>query len=404
METIWTNHFEAMRAASGRKHHWALPTPILRAETCALAETSSVDVYRSGVSTVTDLRGFMMARVPVGVTAVQVACSKGVVSKSALSASVRALAGRYLDEGGKLFVDSGAVGAFRKDIQLDFDAEVFPVYRDLLARTCQPGNLLLVMPDVLGDQDASLALQERYSTDIRAFIDAGAQVMMPIQRGRLTPSEVYDRQCDMLGTENFAVGVPSIPSSAAAMTAAELDDLMRRHPKHVHLLGVAGNAKTFGERYALIRNHSGHTLITCDACRLMAHVGHGRRLTDRSHNRAEDIALFAATDMSHDNPLIPFAVFKGCVAEEPGFLKEEDVRKIGQLLNLRPDQVDAWVLAAADGSLGEQYAQLDPDEEWLDDVLSPFLYQAFYLPKMKSLVYAAARSSEIAKLTREGVL
>lgn len=404
MEIQWINHFGDALQASGRRHHWALPEPLKRADPIAVTETTNVEVYRSGVSTATDLRGFMMAKVPVGVCAVHVTANRSKVSKSPLSSSVRSLLVQYINEGAKVFVDSGAVGAFRHKVSLDFESDVFPVYQELLAKVDRPENLLLVMPDVLGDQDASLALQERHAATIRGFMCAGAEVMMPVQRGHLTPAQMFHRQADMLGTLNFAVGVPSIPGSIAAISIEELTNLMTASPKHVHLLGVAGNAKVFGERYGVIRSHSARAIVSCDACRLLAHVGQGRRLTDRSHNRAEDIALYAANDHSTDNPLISFSAYKSCVAYEPGFLSDEEVSKLGVLINLTAAQIEAWTVAARAGALMDEFARLDPDEEWLDDVLTPVLFRAIYLPKMKSMIFPAARSSEIAKLTREGIL
>jgi hypothetical protein len=172
-----------------------------------------------------------------------------------------------IDHKAKLFVDSGAFSVFRRNIRdqaaadkeamslfgkakpaqwksLDFDA-IMAKYDLLLERIAEHNKAeetdyfrpMLVMPDIVGDQAASLALVKRYkgaiSTDTEFNI---SQPVVPIQRGALSLADAYAQIVKTLGTDKFIVG---IPSNEKAVPLAELKAfLAAAQPKRIHFLGA----------------------------------------------------------------------------------------------------------------------------------------------------------------------
>jgi len=100
---------------------------------------------------------------------------------------------------------------------------------------------LFVMPDVVGDQAASLALVRQYRDYITCEARWGIGTpIVPIQKGGLTFMEAYEEVLDVLGTRNFVVGVPSVES---AMSLDELRQFLEEAARiglhGLHFLGSA---------------------------------------------------------------------------------------------------------------------------------------------------------------------
>lgn len=104
--------------------------------------------FHSGMSSSSDLRACINANVPVGVVA---GLLTGLQKIMALP--------HYLDRGGKVFVDSGAFTAFRRNEPMNWNP-VFWTYGVLIEGTDHPENLTIVAPDIIGNQDLSVALWE----------------------------------------------------------------------------------------------------------------------------------------------------------------------------------------------------------------------------------------------------
>lgn len=97
---------------------------------------------------------------------------------------------------------------------------------------------LVVMPDVVGDQAASLELLEKFSVHIQDELQFGTTApIIPIQKGDLTMAEAYAQAVEILGTDNFIVG---IPSNKKALTDEELKEFLEEaRPRKIHFLGAA---------------------------------------------------------------------------------------------------------------------------------------------------------------------
>lgn len=207
--------------------------------------------FRSGMSRNHDLRAGIDAGVPVGVVA-------GELTTLLI---FRALP-NYLASGGAVFIDSGAFGELKTGVAPNFDA-VLRTYESVAeigwGGTPDMSRLYVVAPDKVGDQWESLVRLAQHGPRVRALIDAGVQVIVPIQCGALTPMAMIDAVAQILDTDAFIAG---IPSNAAAMSLEECASI-RHHS--FHILGrVQKNDEQLGRIMAL-RHHQPDAPITADA-------------------------------------------------------------------------------------------------------------------------------------------
>ena len=218
--------------------------------------------FRSGMSSKSDLRGAIDAGVPVGVVA-------GLLSTSAL---VLALP-RYLDRGGKSFVDSGAFSAWLTGDSIDW-RDLLSRYDTLALMTDHPENLYVVAPDRVGDQAGSLALLETWATQVRDLIDQGCHVIVPIQTGAIPGQAMIERVATILGSRRFVVGVPS---NRAAMGVDECRTL-RHHTFHV--LGRVQADEEQVERIGALRAGNPGAAVNADANWLRSRMADVRNATE----------------------------------------------------------------------------------------------------------------------------
>lgn len=207
--------------------------------------------FRSGMSRNHDLRAGIQARVPVGVVAGELT---GVLMFRALP--------NYLADGGAVFIDSGAFGELKSGIAPDFDA-VLRTYEAVaqIHHGTDPdvSKLYVVAPDKVGDQWESLVRLAQYGTRVRALVDAGVQVIVPIQCGAMSPMAMIDAVRAILETDRFIAG---IPSNAAAMSLEECESI-EHHA--FHILGRVQKNDEQVARIAALRSRQPGAAITADA-------------------------------------------------------------------------------------------------------------------------------------------
>lgn len=208
--------------------------------------------FRSGMSRDKDFRSAAEAGAAVGVVA-------GELSLSMRMNGLR----RFLTDGGKLFIDSGAFAELKTGVEPDFP-RLLNLYEHLVDRPHQyPGGLAglyVVSPDKVGDQLATLGRLTQYKERIVALIDAGCNVIVPIQCGTMPAATMLDRVADILGTRRFVAG---IPSNQAAMSIAECGTL--KHDRY-HILGrVQMNPEQTSRLQALAGADPASVQITADA-------------------------------------------------------------------------------------------------------------------------------------------
>lgn len=233
--------------------------------------------FRSGMSAVGDFRGAAAAGVAIGVVAGELP-----------TVLVFLAAPRLLAEGGALFVDSGAFSEMKTGDEPDFNA-VLTVYSAISGATKRRedrARLFVVAPDKVGDQLETLARLARYRSRMRALIDQGCSVIVPVQRGALPAAEMLDRIADVLGTRNFVAGIPANKDALSIADCATL-----RHDRF-HILGrVQINQDQAARIHALTFKNPG-AVLTADANWLRGKLGDVTRLSQNmTRARAVEAAI-----------------------------------------------------------------------------------------------------------------
>lgn len=210
--------------------------------------------YASGMSAKRDMSAAVESLAGVGAEISR-------VSKLGMSQIAAAVAA-----GKPVFVDSGAFNAFRAAMRAGKPGEarlafgpVLAKYRELSRQVCEAAEnyhdralLMLVAPDVVGDQVATLELIEEHREAIMELIEAGHEVIVPFQRGPVHQFNALLRVKAALEDLPFVVG---IPSAEAAMNNADLLELLGQdyQPDRLHILGAI-SSRRMEERMQVIRD------------------------------------------------------------------------------------------------------------------------------------------------------
>ena len=210
--------------------------------------------FRSGMTNISDFFGCIDAGQPIGVVAGKLTTPQTVLSLP-----------KYLNRGGKVFIDSGAFTTFRTKEPMDW-RKVMGRYASIANLTDRPENLFVVSPDCVGDQAGTLALIEAWRDQLVSLIDIGAKVIVPLQCGALPAQDMIDRVAGILGTREWVAG---IPSNKAAMTIEECATLTH---DQFHILGRV----TFNEEQSLrieaLRRNTPDAFVSADANWLRSHI------------------------------------------------------------------------------------------------------------------------------------
>jgi hypothetical protein len=246
-----------------------------RASQSGFFEERDARLYMSGCSGYEDLLGYLSANKHVCVNTKDMNSRALGLLKSHLCRK----------DGSNVFVDSGAFRVADSDEELDFD-DVFDFYFDLAFSIPHANKLIVCAPDIVRDQSGSIALQMQYKDKLLALIDAGVNVMFPIQKGDKEISEVYTLLCKIFGEHRIIIG---LPAATAAIPHDELIEfLIQTKPKAVHLLGANKNKKIV--KRALYASPG--TIISCDSNRTNAYVGQGCALTELHADLLEESVSF----------------------------------------------------------------------------------------------------------------
>jgi hypothetical protein len=233
--------------------------------------------YASGMSAISDLREGAYARSKYKNFGIGVDVS--LLSEPAMNV----LAEAVLNLKTPVFVDSGAFGAFRKQLKgeptkpLDFK-EVLEKYDSILKKISDLNEVedvdyprpKFVMPDVIGDQQTSINLIRNNKKWITAELDFNlSDPIVPIQGGEKSLSQVFDELTEILGGRKFIVG---IPSQEAAISREELAAFLEKSkPERVHFLGAASD-KRLNPLLALVAKHSPKTRVSADASQIRSKI------------------------------------------------------------------------------------------------------------------------------------
>lgn len=245
---------------------------------CRIPET--ITVYASGTNRLADIRGAVLAGVPIGVD-----ISK--LSPAAIKEIVRSSVPVFLDSGafGEVAVADGKLcvvapisirewkrrlakyltvaGAFRRSA----------THRSIARVTA-------VAPDQVGSQEVTLERLCIFRSEILALHATGADILVPVQVGRLGPVEFFERARNLLGIDI----VPGMPMRKSATTpAAVLQFALTTQPRRLHLLGMGITNKTAEPLIRLLQGKQPRLHISLDSNRIRAAVGKRRDITAKEH-------------------------------------------------------------------------------------------------------------------------
>lgn len=244
--------------------------------------TDNVRRYFSGVAAPAIWMGYEDAGVPMCL----------VVAK--LPAQGTARAKTFVAKGGTLLLDSGAFLSRAKPAELDWPA-ILSTYQDI----ADAGPVTLVLPDVVGDQQATLELLAQHRSVLQTLFDhPNVTALLPLQGGAMPLDTFHAEALSKLG---FMPDGVALPSHAAALPPSSLKDLVRieHQPRRVHLLGVSRNAAKLGDRLLRILEVWPDADISADACEHRAQVGQNKPITVR--REAALNALLDDAKASHDD-------------------------------------------------------------------------------------------------------
>lgn len=247
----------------------------------AQALLPTVRRYASGLTAIGDLAPG--ARASGGAQLRGVGVDVGLLSKNA----IEVLGNAVVNQKAAVFVDSGAFSAFRRGLKsgefepLDFNAILarYDAILDSVGRYAeQDGEQtsyprpLLVMPDVVGSQADSLALIREHRNWIAAEVQGNlSQPIIPIQKGEMSMAEAYRQVVQLVGSDDFIVG---IPSNEEAVTPDELRQFLAdAKPRAIHILGAASDAKLQPRLESVVAaGLAGKVQVTADASPIRSKV------------------------------------------------------------------------------------------------------------------------------------
>lgn len=297
----------------------------------ALAEVKKGLVrFASGMSGLSDLETGARAR--SGHLNYGVGVDVGLLSNNAIDS----IANAVLNSSVPIFIDSGAFSNFRQNLKgngpkpLDFN-KILAKY-DQITEAIQNQNEeertdyprpIIVMPDVVGDQAASLELIKQHKNWIIPELKFNVtQPMIPIQKGELTLSQVYDELVKTLGTDDFIVGVPS---QAEAVSRSELTEFLREsQPKKIHFLGAASDKK-LTPLLNIVATESPDTKVTADASKVRSAI-----LDGVAQGKTREQAVMDAL-MEEEDPGVLLDKFGPQLTDESNVIDGTDlIREIGK--------------------------------------------------------------------------
>lgn len=203
--------------------------------------------FRSGMSSKSDLRGAVDAKVPLGVVALALSPHQSLLTLP-----------RYLDRGGHVFIDSGAFTADSAFGPAEWH-RILRVYEGVAEMTSRPEALYVVAPDQVGDQVATLTLLIQYRDRVVRLIGMGCKVIVPLQCGEVPAADMLARVSAVLGGHRFVAGIPSNKAAMSIDDCATLD-----HPAF-HILGRVQLDELQQQRVEALRARNPAASITADA-------------------------------------------------------------------------------------------------------------------------------------------
>jgi site-specific DNA-cytosine methylase/DNA repair protein RadC len=270
--------------------------------------------FASGMSGISDLATSTFVR--GGMQNYGVGFDVGLLSKNA----IEALANAVVNLDAQVFIDSGAFSHFIKSQKeaekgntlkpLSFD-KIFEKYDSILDAIQKENAVekdypspLMVMPDIIGNQKASLLLTDKYKDRIAVETEAQALTpIIPIPLGELSLAQAYNKILEILNSNSKGITIdPSkfivgIPSNAQAVSREKLAEfLSEAKPPRIHFLGAAADVN-INPLLAVVAKSAPDTMVTADASKVRSEILNGVA-AGKTREQAITDALFQEDDPS----------------------------------------------------------------------------------------------------------
>ena len=249
---------------------------------CLIPET--VTVYASGTNRLADIRGAILAGVPIGVDV-----SK--LSQPALGEIVRSSLPLFLDSGafGEVAINDGHVRIVAPIKKREWKRRlarcltIASAFKNSPNRRSIP-TVTVVAPDQVGSQEVTLDRLSMFRSEILALRATGADVLVPLQVGKLGLVAFYECARKLLGIDV----VPGMPMKKCATTpAAVLEFVLAARPRRLHLLGMGITNKLAEPLIRLLQSRHPRIHVSLDSNRIRSDVGKQRRITQSEQRYGE---------------------------------------------------------------------------------------------------------------------
>jgi hypothetical protein len=350
---------------------------------CLIPET--VTVYASGTNRLADIRGAVLAGVPIGVDV-----SK--LSQAAINEIVRSSVPVFLDSGafGEVTVANGELCLVAPISIRDWKQRLAKCLRiaDAFKGSASHRSIArvtAVAPDQVGSQEVTLERLSNFRSEILALHATGADILVPVQVGRLGPGEFFDRSRDLLGIDI----VPGMPMKKSATTpGAVLQFALTTKPRRLHLLGMGITNKTAEPLIRLLQAKQPRLLISLDSNRIRAAVGKRRDITAKEHCYRDELV----GGWSGEVDLRPWGGelhdLTECLFRPSSWLTGRQLRKLSESLSWLSSDERKMFLADPEGFLS--------DDDHLNDWMYETLMQAYH-GHITNRAKGSARTAAVAE-------
>lgn len=207
---------------------------------------------------------------------------------------------QHAADGGTLLLDSGAFVYREAHTSMPW-ARVLKVYAQVAASASPEARLTFILPDAVGSQESSLKALREWGNRIIKAVGPTHEVLLPIQRGDMKPSELIEKSIDLL---DHPISGIAIPCKAKAFPVEHLADLGNvsddRVPRRVHFLGVSNDQQKLESYLYHLHRIWPEATVSCDAVEHRALVGQGEIITEIRHEILEGPIHDAALN-AHDH-------------------------------------------------------------------------------------------------------
>ncbi len=268
--------------------------------------------FASGVNHPGEVRGLALSGRHVGITFGEI--------RTGLLEELAYYGGGMME----LFVDSGAFSEVKFDKAAGRLVIKKPITHDgwlkrfeLYAWAAQTfgRRARVVAPDCVGDQDKTLERLERYAAHVAAIAALGAEIIVPVQKGTLPMSAMWQHACALLGLRVAPIaGIPMKKDATSLTDLAELVSSLPWYGARIHLLGLGPESKRYTAAIRCIKRLRPNAVITSDSVTIRRLVGrkNGRGGGPRAITRYQDearakgltdsakVKAYAITKQGHD--------------------------------------------------------------------------------------------------------